>query len=341
MNVNNNLTIPIIILNWNGTEDTIECIEALEKQTYQNFIVFLVDNNSETDQRSKLKELYTNHPKVKLILNTENLGFSKGNNEVIKQLLKENYKYVVLLNNDTKVDTKWLESLVNTKADMVSSKMANYFNPKQMDNAGHIMLNTGEILPLGTREPSENYTQVMQNFGACAGAALYSTKMLKEIGIFDNYFKTGYEDAELGVRAVLTGYKSVYQPDAIVLHKGSVSINKVRDLEYGINVQKNIYYTFLKLMPWSLIILNLPFIILKIITISLIGLLTGRISLIKVQLGALKRIWNDWGIIKEKRKSVKRKLSAWEILTKQKFFLFTYFQYFNQFILQNRRSVIE
>jgi len=77
-----NLNIPIIVLNWNGIEDTLECLDALSHQTHQNYQVYLVDNGSKGNDAQILKETFGQNEKITLVLNEENLGFTKGNNEV-------------------------------------------------------------------------------------------------------------------------------------------------------------------------------------------------------------------------------------------------------------------
>lgn len=342
----NKPNIPIIILNWKGLKDTKECISSLLDQSFKDFKIFLVDNGSGEQEVEQLKKLYSQNPKIELILNKENLGFTRGNNRIIEKII-DKHEYLVLLNNDTAVDKYWLKNLVNcvqeTTADIVTSKMVNYQNRHAMDNAGHIMLNTGEVLPLGTRQQVVKYQGRLSNFGACAGACLYSTQMLKRIGLFDEYFVTGYEDAELGVRAVLAGYKSIFEPGAIVYHKGSVSINKLRDLNYAVKLQTNIYYTYLKLMPISLIIFSSPLILLKTLTILFIGMTTVRKSLYLSQLLALKETIRSRKLILDARKNFQpyRILNPLKIIKLQSFFIPYYYQYFIKFIILKKKTVFE
>lgn len=344
-------TIPIIILNWNGLSDTLECMKALEKQTYTNWLAYLVDNGSSGNDAQVLQEKFGQHPKIKLVLNSENLGFTKGNNAVLRKLIssESNYHYIALLNNDTKVSPHWLQELFNSaqeeKAAIVSSKMINYFYPKQMDNAGHRMLNTGEILPVGHAEPVENHNKTVENMGACAGAALYSVVMLRKIGIFDEYFKTGYEDAEIGVRAFVTGHKTIFAPKAEMLHKVSQSINKIRDYEYTLKIQMDIFYTYLKLFPLPVLIINfIPFIF-KISAVLLIDIIFGRWKFLKVMLDALYRTAvTDRKMILQRRREFMQQhqlISSWKILKKQEFFLWFDIKRFKKHIIDGEQMVFE
>src|SRR3989344_9330156 len=105
--------VSIIILNWNGWKDTIECLESLYKITYPNYEVIVVDNGSKDDSVKQIRKVIKKN--TRLILNKDNSGFAEGNNVAMRQVLKEKKsKYVLLLNNDTVVDKNFLEPLVET-----------------------------------------------------------------------------------------------------------------------------------------------------------------------------------------------------------------------------------
>jgi len=342
--------IPIIILNWNGLKDTEACLDALLRQTIQNFKIYLVDNGSADESPEKLKKNYGANPKINLILNQENLGFTGGNNEVLLKYILPNpaYEYVVLLNNDTVPTESWLEHLVQSaktnQAAVVSSKMIDFFEPEKMDNAGHMMLNTGEVLPIGHGEPVGKYTEGFENMGACAGAALYSVDMLKDIGIFDEHFNTGYEDAELGVRAVITGYKCWYEPTAIVYHKMGQSIKKIFNYEYSLTIQKHIWYTFFKLMPLRVILITVPFLLFKYIALFTINILFNRPKYLKILFQALKEsLWDEFDITLQARKLFynKKQIFLFPLLRKQKFFLWVDIIRFYKYFILNRHSALD
>ena len=323
--------VPIIILNWNGLEDTVECISSVMGLHGIEFEVFLVDNNSSNDEGQKLLELYGDESRIHIILNEENQGFTQGNNVIIKQLLDKGYSYVVLLNNDTVVTPNWLKNLVDSAkkhdADMVSSKMINYYDRSIMDNAGHYMLNTAEILPIAHAEPVNRYNNVFENMGACGGAALYTSKMLKEIGLFDSFFTTGYEDAELGLRAKLKGYKLIFEPSAIVYHKVSRSIVKIRNRKYIEQIQRNIFYSYIKNLPKGYVLKNLPWILLKYSTIIIGSIIFLRFSFILIHFNSIfsfisKDLRKAIAQNKILRQSPKQSTSK-SALEQVKFFLFT------------------
>ena len=345
------MKIPIVILNWNGLEDTLECMSSIEKQSYPNYKIYLVDNGSNGDDAQILDQTFRSKEWVKLIKNKENLGFTKGNNEVLQKYILTNpdYKYVLLLNNDTVLDKDWIAELVNSaeknKAHIVSSKMVNYFDHSRMDNAGHQMLNTGEIIPIGFNESVDQYNSTFDNMGACAGAALYDVDMLRKIGVFDPYFSTGYEDAEIGVRANVLGYKTIFEPKAIIYHKISQSVSKIRDYSYIRQIQINTYYSYFKLMPVGVILINLPSILFKTISILTISLLTFRKKLLQILINAKYIIFfKEWKKIMSSRNrffAEQCPIQNWCILRKLRFFLLFDIYRFYKFILFKKKTTFE
>ncbi len=340
--------IPFIILNWNSINDTQECIESVLHGNYENCVIYLMDNGSKDEEIQLLKNAYSAHDQINLILNNENLGFTKAHNNAFKELLKENYNYIFVLNNDTSLPLETSTFIKNLELDsntgMISFKMINYWNRELMDNTGHKMLSSGEIIPIGHGESITQYQDSFENIGACAGATLYSTKMLQDIGLFDEYFETGYEDAELGLRAFIAGYKSIYQPQAIVYHKMGQSIKKIFNYEYTLKVQTNIFYTNLKLVHWQILALNfIPF-VLRYFMITLIDIVFWRPKYLKVQYHAIYNILiRDRKIVFKARREAKkyRRISWRKLYLKQEFFLMRDIRSFNKFIIKGEKSYFE
>ncbi len=344
-----NKITPVIVLNWNGIEDTVECLNAMFAQSHQDFLIYLVDNASDNREGEKLVESYSANPKVKVILNDENLGFTRGNNVLLRQIIEEDFEYVALLNNDAFPEPTWLENLLKSakhhNAQMVGCKMVSYFHKSQLDNVGHKMLNTAEIIPIGYMEPIEDYNDVQENMGPCAGAALYSVEMLRKIGVFDEYFDTGYEDAEIGVRANILGYKTIFEPSAIVYHKISSSVDKIRNYDYLKKIQLNIFYTYFKLMPWPVLLINIPSFLFKYGSVLLIDVVFVRKKFLKIMLDSIKTTWTtERPVINESRKeflSNHQPISTFAILKKMDFFLWFDIKRFWKFVVLRKKTTFE
>jgi GT2 family glycosyltransferase len=339
--------IPVIILNWNGIDDTIECVDSVLKQNCQGFTIFLIDNGSENDEFKKLSAKYGNDSRIVILKNETNLGFTLGHNQLFEKLKNTDTEYIALINNDAVADTNWLDKAlkkaISEKADMVACKMLNYYDSNFIDNTGLYLLSSGEIIPLNNGNKSDTAANRIKPVAACGGACLYRLKMLNEIGFFDLYFSTGYEDAELGLRAFLAGKKIVYDPNSIVYHKMSQSVSKIIDQKRIQKIQEDINYTYFKLMPFGAIAINAIVNIPRFIIIMILHLITFRFKFLKCRIMAVERSIYDLKLIGIKRLEFRklRKLNTWNILKAQQFSLFYDLKRFNNYILNGRKNQFE
>lgn len=247
--------IEVIVVNWNGKHFLAECLDSLRRQTYQGFSTIVVDNGSQDDSVAFIEQ---NFPEVKLIRLPHNTGFAVANNIALRETEAE---YAALLNNDAVSDEKWLETLANAldacpKAGLAASKMLFYDAKNIIDRVGDAYSTAGTGLLRGRGLSSRAYSKAEKIFGACAGAAMYRTSMLNDIGLFDEDFFLLYEDVDLSFRAQLKGYECLYVPDAVVYHKASATI--VHDSPTSIYYShRNLEWAYLKNMPTSLIFKSL------------------------------------------------------------------------------------
>ena len=345
---NQTMNQSIVVLNWNNSADTIECLDSLAKNNLSGFIINLIDNASKKEDQNKLETYVKDKPKINLVIHKENLGFTKAHNIELEKSIDEGDEYVFLFNNDTVLHknciTHLKQGIENNKLGMIGCKMINFWDRDFLDNVGHKMISSGEIIPKGHGESVSKFNESETNIGVCAGAAVYSVKMLKDIGFFDEYFETGYEDAELGLRAFIAGYKCVYEPQAQVYHKMGQSIKNVFDYNYTLKIQTNIFYTYLKLVHWQVMVINFIPWMLRFMLITLIDIVFWRPKYLKVQYHALWIILSrDWKkTMKARRKSRKiRRIPWYALLNKQEFFLKRDIMNFYKFILKGEKSYFE
>lgn len=341
--------IPIIILNWNNASDTIDCIESVCQQSEQSFHLYVVDNASNESDRNLLVNYLQGKTKLTFIQNDSNLGFGLAHNEIFeKYIFSKDYKYVILLNNDTTVEKDWLKYLIicagEMQAQMVSCKMVQFEKRDRINNLGHKFQNTGDILPIGNNEPENKFNKRFFNAGPSGGAALYDVNMLKHIGVFDTYFFCGYEDAELGLRGVLAGYKAVVEPNSIVFHKVSASVDKVRNYDFTLKIQLDILYSYYTLMPLPVILCNLPFIIFRNTLLLLVFCCFFRFKYVRIFFHGrylfitrdIKRV-----LMVRKERATLRKLGILKILKLQEFFLFDNIQRFYSYFIKGNKTIFE
>jgi len=297
--------VSIIILNWNGWKDTLECLESVYQINYPNFNIVLVDNGSEDESIDMIKKYAAGDLQVKsdffdsnmdnkplqifeysniefkslhgedkkinklksnrnliLIRNDSNYGFSEGNNIGIKfsiEILDPDY--ILLLNNDTIIDKNSLTELVsfaydNKKVGIVGPKVFYYDNPNEIAYIGHnVNLCSGRILDPEVKNPS---SPLKIDYVVGCGL-LIKTKVINDIGMLDPDYFLYYEDVDLCLRALKSGYEVYYLPSSKIWHKISLSKNRSLNSYYYGNRNsfllikknqktRNIYWCFIKLI---------------------------------------------------------------------------------------------
>lgn len=224
----------IIILNYNGYKDTIECVNSLKKINYKNYNVIIVDNNSIDESEKILKEKFKQYT---IIQTGENLGYAGGNNVGIRYAVKNNADYICILNNDVIVEKYFLEELVkylynNHNAAMVGPMICEYSNERIVQSTGAMInLYKGNVPPLNCGKTQDEINQKVIKCNYIGGACILVRKeILDEIGLIpENYFLF-FEETEWCLKAKKRGYDIVCYCNAKVNHKGSASINKVSGL---------------------------------------------------------------------------------------------------------------
>ncbi len=229
-------------------------MEALKKQTYQDFDVLVVDNGSADGSAEWLKA-----HKIPTVFLKSNTGFSGAVNVGIQ---KAKTPYVILLNNDTKADPDYVGELVRAiemspKIFSVSSCMIQMYHPELMDDAGDMYSVLGWAYQRGVGQPAERYQKPFRVFSACAGAAIYRREVFEQIGYFDEMHFAYLEDIDVGYRAKIYGYDNVYCPAAKVFHVGSgTSGSKYNSFKVKLAARNNVYLNY-KNMPAGQLLLNI------------------------------------------------------------------------------------
>lgn len=261
-----NTKVSVIIPNWNGYQLLEDCLTSLIKQTFEDFEIILVDNNSTDDS---LKYVESNFPQVKIIKLNKNFGFAKAINEGVRA---SGAKYVAFLNNDTSVDKDWLKSLVkcanhNPEAISVNSKLLNFYNRKIIDGVGILINEVGQAKSIAwQQEDTGQYSKEQYIFGATGGGALFEREDFIKVGLFDESYFMYFEEVDFAFRAQFLGYKSVFCPQAIVFHKHKATAKKKPQyIEYW--QFRNMTQTIIKDFPTLIILRNFRW--LKIILVYL------------------------------------------------------------------------
>ncbi len=297
--------ISIIVLNWNGKLYLNDCLASIYNQSYKDFEVIFVDNASTDDSVNFIKK---NYPRAKIIQNKENYGFAKGNNIGMKQAKGE---FILILNADTKLDNDFLKEIIkpmkNSKVGMVSSKII-LKDSRKIDSIGLKMMVSGLAKDIKNEDEAKNI------IAPCGGAALYRRKMLEDIKLNGQYFDEDYflysEDLDLGLRAILRGWKAAYAKKAKVLHIHSAATKKTTTYNQLLSHRNNLW-TIMKDFPTSILIKYIiPVLFIQLITIGYYFIKLKPITILRLKFAALLGIHKM--LAKRRIIQSKRKISAKE-----------------------------
>lgn len=220
--------VAFVVVNWNQTAVTLECLRSLERLDYPAFDVILVDNASDDDAVQVIGSAF---PAVQVLRNPENLGFVGGNNRGIDAALAGGAEFIMLLNNDTVVAPDMLLRLLEVmRADptigISGPKMLYFDQPDVIWCAGnHINRRTGDSVRLRAEERDVARAEPPQEVDFITGCAIcLRREVIESIGLLDARFFIYYEETDWCTRARAIGWETVYVPDARLWHKVSATM---------------------------------------------------------------------------------------------------------------------
>jgi GT2 family glycosyltransferase len=253
--------VVIVILNWNGKEDTAECIDSLSVITYPNFAIVIVDNASADGSVEFFK---ARNPSIEIAQNSTNIGFGAGNNVGIALALNMGADYVLLLNNDTVVDRQFLDYLVReAESDscigFVGPKIYRLYEGEATEYAvwrtfrwkkmrldatqkttilhsagGSFNPWLGKLRHRGAAEfDAGQYDERKQVDFVEGSCVLVKKDAINSIGVLDPTYFAYVEDVDWCLRGQNAGYKTIYVPQAKIWHKASKSSVDQTRVYYG------------------------------------------------------------------------------------------------------------
>ena len=285
--------IAIIIINWNTYKLTYNCLKSLELCTYKNKTIFFVDNGSNDGSGDKIALEF---PEINCINNQKNEGFTGANNKALKVILKQNFDYVLLLNNDTEVKPDFL-SLMQASMDSDNNLAAtqplilDFPNKNTIWNAGgsfNTFFGLSKTRYKGMMyKPNLKIETLTEWISGCC--ILVKIAVVKEVGLLDNRFFAYFEDVDWSIRMTNLGYKLGVVPKSIIYHHSSGSTKRNNTTNEGnlspyahyLNVRNHIYlikkhnFLFNSVGSWI-------YQIIKITSYSTYFILRGRFSKFKI-----------------------------------------------------------
>jgi hypothetical protein len=303
-----NKLVSVILVNWNGMKWLDKCLKSLMDQTYNDFEIILVDNDSSD---GSVEFVQKNFPNVRVIVNKSNLGFASGNNIGINNAKGE---YILLLNNDTWMEKDFLSNMLkfyrNNRYDVIAPREVGYDGKKQSSYISKIDPFGHPVYLFGKREEEAFYL-----VGVCL---FFNKKIYKETGGFDDNFFMYCEEVDWFWRLNLLKKKFTYVDSIYIFHAGAGSTGEGIKYKVFLWRNQNTLQMLLKNYKWYSLLWVLSVYLLQNIVeiLFFLILLKPKISLSYIQ-GWWFNIRNINSILK-KRKLVQkdRKLNDLVILRK-------------------------
>ena len=218
----------VILLNWNGRKDTLECLSSLQQIDYPHFQTIVVDNGSTDGSVSAIRAAY---PEIPLLETGENLGFAGGNNKGIEWALRKTFEWILLLNNDTTVAPDLLTQLIQTSRErpqgkIFGAKIYRYGDPQRIDHCGGFWdPQIAEFISCGADQIDDKFSyEKEEQVDYVTGCALFMhVSVPKKIGLLEPRFFLYWEETDFCFRAKRAGFEIWTAPKAHVYHKVSSS----------------------------------------------------------------------------------------------------------------------
>ncbi len=268
-------SVTAIVLNYNGRGFATESVRSLLEQDFDDMEVVVVDNASTDGSAEEIAAAFGE--RIRLLRAPRNLGFGGGNNLGIREARG---RHIVLLNNDAVAAPSFVRELVaaadaDEAIGMVAAKVLDYSERDVIDTVGHLLYPDGLNRGRGRLERDEG------QYDACAtalfpsgAAALYSRRMLDDVGLFEERLFLYGDDAELGLRGRVAGWGCAFSPRAVAYHHYSRSVGAYSSLK-AFYVERNRVLVLFRTFPFALVAVSPAFTVGRL-ALQAWGALTGR-----------------------------------------------------------------
>ena len=233
--------IGLVTITYNSADVIRDFLESTFSQTFQNFIIYIIDNNSQDNTLEILKE--NTDSRIELVKNKENVGVAKANNQGIELALKDNCTQVLIINNDVEFEKQLFEKMLQVQKDkncsLVVPKMMYFDNPDDIWYAGSKFIKKKGFLPIhkGIRQKdSTQFDGVYPVEYAPTCCLLVKKEVFQDVGMMDEKYFVYFDDTDFSYRVLKNGkHKLFYFSDTKFYHKvGSLtkSVEKEKKREY-------------------------------------------------------------------------------------------------------------
>lgn len=295
--------VTILIPNYNGKKWLAQLLPTIEKVSYPNLEILIVNNGSTDDSAKFLKESY---PKVRVVEIKKNRGYAGANNLGVK---KAKGKYVLLLNNDTEVTPKFLEPLVakmekDKTIGVIQPQIRSMTNKDLIDSIGSFFTFTGFLYHYGYFQPAKfkKYQKELSVYSIKGACFLIKRKDYLDLGGIDENFVTYVEESDLCHRILLSGKKIICTPKSVVYHFGGGDMSIMTKNEVVIfRSFKNRFVSYIKNLGLKKLLLVLPVHFLLCELLIIMSIFRGKFKqAIASQIGVVGWISNIDDVLKQR-----------------------------------------
>ena len=207
--------IGLVTITYNSADVIRGFLESILKQSFKNFEIFIIDNDSQ-DDTEKVVFQYEDD-RINFIKNSENVGVAKANNQGIKRALQANCSQVLIINNDIEFEDKLLEKMLSVqqqkKCSLVAPKMMYFDQPDHIWYAGSFFLKKKGYLPIhiGIQQKDEGqYDGVYPVEYAPTCCLLVRKKVFEDIGMMDEKYFVYFDDTDFLYRVFKDARHKLY-----------------------------------------------------------------------------------------------------------------------------------
>jgi GT2 family glycosyltransferase len=214
--------VSILVINWNGVKDSIECLNSMLKINYSNYNIVVYDNGSTKNETIELKEKFKKYKNIDFVRSEKNWGYDEGCNQAIRYSKKKyNPDYYVVANNDITVDKNFLLEFIkemekDPKIGGASPIIYYYDRPKEVWWFGDIKYNawTGKVKV----NRKQNKTSGTDMITGCL--MILKKDVVEKVGLLNpKFFLSGSDTFEYSIRMKRKGFKLIYVPSSKIWHK--------------------------------------------------------------------------------------------------------------------------
>jgi len=217
-------SVSVVIVNFNGKDFLKQCLRTLLDTEYPNYDIVVVDNASTDGSKAEIESSFCSNPKIKIVANSDNVGHSEGCN-IGARITKG--QYIVFLDSDVEFEKKnWLQELVKVMehdktVGLAQAKIVLSEDKRCVDCVCVAVDALGTwAANYGSQE--ERFKENFEILAASSGCCIIRREVFEQVGGFDADYFIYDDDTDLSLRTRLLGYKVMFVPSAMVIHRGGV-----------------------------------------------------------------------------------------------------------------------